>query len=59
MAYYNKNKQYQADGSSAESKALDTFAELMIDSVVARWSVMAETMVYRVSVAYSEEPIWT
>lgn len=25
MAYYNKNKQYQADGSSAESKALDTF----------------------------------
>ena len=30
MAYYNKNKQYQADGLSAESKALDTFAELMI-----------------------------
>ena len=33
MAYYNKNKQYQADGSSAESKALDTFAELMIEKI--------------------------
>lgn len=33
MAYYNKNKQYQADGSSAELKALDTFAELMIEKI--------------------------
>ena len=30
MAYYNKSPQNKGDGRSAEDRALDTFADMMI-----------------------------
>ena len=33
MAYYNKSPQNNGDGKSAEDRALDTFANMMIEKI--------------------------
>ncbi len=48
MAYYNKSPQNNGDGKNAEDRALDTFANMMIEKIESLGSKgrMAKALVY-------------